>query len=168
MNRTSSPVRRLGTAALLAVGLAAGSFGIANAQTTSTSTSTATTLTNSTSKEKPDCVNGRGGFAVHAPTIAAALGITTTELQTQLSAGQTVAQIATVKGVSLQKIIDAYVAEEMVEHPELTKADVVQRVTDRLNGVRPARPANADGTRPAKGNRSGSPSTTVAAAAVSA
>jgi hypothetical protein len=161
MNTTSSPIRRLGGAAALAVALAAGSFGIANAQTTSPSTATtAAASTTGTPKAKPNGMNGRGGFAAHAPTIAAALGISTTELQTQMSAGQTVAQIATAKGVSLQKVIDAYVAEEIVEHPELSKDEVVKRVTDRLNGVRPARPANADGTRPARGTSGTAKSTT--------
>jgi hypothetical protein len=153
MNTTSSPIRRLGGAAALAVALAAGSFGIANAQTTTTSTSTTATSTAANPGQgKPGAMNGKGGFVVHAPTIAAALGITTTELQTQMSAGQTVAQIATAKGVSLQKVIDVYVAEETVEHPDLSKDEVVKRVTDRLNGVRPARPAGATGTRPAKGS----------------
>ena len=148
MNGSSSTIRRLGGALTLAVALAMGSVGIANAQTTNTTTA-ATTTTNPSGMGKPGGMNG-GGFAVHAPTIARALGITTTELQTEMSAGKTVAQIATAKGVSLQKVIDAYVTEETVEHPELANATVVQRVTDRLNGVRPTRPAGTNGSRPAK------------------
>jgi hypothetical protein len=167
MNTTSSPIRRLGGAVALAVALAAGSFGVANAQTststTSTTAATATTNSANAGQGKHGGMNGKGGFAVHAPTIASALGITTAELQTQMSAGQTVAQIATAKGVSLQKVIDAYVAEETVEHPDLAKDEVVKRVTDRLNGVRPARPAGGTGTRPAKGSApAAAPASTIA------
>jgi hypothetical protein len=106
-------------------------MGVASAQSTTTATSTTTA-----SATKP--AKGNGGFNKHADTIAKALGITTAQLQTELSAGKTVAQVATAKGVNLQTVIDAYVAEETVEHPEMAKADVVARVTARLNGVRPA------------------------------
>jgi hypothetical protein len=109
-------------------------MGVASAQSTTTTTAATTSTTASATKT----AKGNGGFNKHADTIAKALGITTAQLQTELSAGKTVAQVATAKGVNLQTVIDAYVAEETVEHPEMAKADVVARVTARLNGVRPA------------------------------
>jgi hypothetical protein len=121
-------------------------MGAASAQSTTNATPTAATTSATASVAKP--AKGNGGFNKHADTIAKALGITTAQLQTELSAGKTVAQIATAKGVNLQTVIDAYVAEETVEHPEMAKADVVARVTARLNGVRPA----GDGGRGQDGN----------------
>ena len=84
-----------------------------------------------------------GGRGPHSDTVATALGITTTELRTQLQAGQTVAQIAGAKGVDVQKVIAAFVAEEKVEHRDVSDAAVTARVTDRVNGVRPTPPTDA-------------------------
>ena len=84
-----------------------------------------------------------GGMGNHADTMASALGVTAAELQTQLSGGKTIAQVATAKGVAIQKVIDAVVSEEKAEHPTMSAADVTTRVTNMVNGVRPARPANA-------------------------
>ena len=114
-------------------------------------------------------MGAKGGFNAHADTIAKALGITSAQLQTELSSGKTVAQIASAKGVNLQTVIDAYVAEEMVEHPEMAKADVVTRVTDRLNGVRPTggrggRDGMGRGPGGPRGNMDGSNNTSTATA----
>ncbi len=89
---------------------------------------------------------GRGGMGAHAATVAKALGITEADLQTQMAAGKTIAQIATEKGVSLDTIVNAYLAEEQAEHPEATAADLKARILDRLNGVKPARPATTSGS----------------------
>jgi hypothetical protein len=62
-------------------------MGVASAQ--STTTSTATTTASATKPAK-----GNGGFNKHADTIAKALGTTTAQLQTELSSGKTVAQVA--------------------------------------------------------------------------
>ena len=89
---------------------------------------------------------GRGGPrgpGNHADTIAKTLGLTTAQLQTELTPGKTIAQVATAKGVALQSVIDAIVAEDKVEHPDATAADLTARVTNMVNGVRPTRPANA-------------------------
>ena len=141
----------ISTAMLAAI--AAGSIGVANAQTTATSTtSVASTATanaaSSTTGAKVRGGNG-GGFSVHADTIAKALGMTTADLQTALQSGKSIATIAKEKGVDVNKVIAAFVAEEQAEHPELTAAQVTQRVTDRVNGVGPV------GGRGGRGGRGG-------------
>jgi hypothetical protein len=133
----------LASTAVLAA-IVAGSIGVANAQSTSTSTSTTSVASKATANAAKSTtgtkpvrgVNG-GGFSVHADTIAKALGITTTELQTSMQSGKSIAAIAKEKGVDVNKVIAANVAEETAEHPELTAAQVTQQVTDRINGVAP-------------------------------
>ncbi len=80
---------------------------------------------------------GPGGFRAHADTLAKALGVTTTDLQSAMQSGKSIATLAKEKGVDVQKVIAAFVAEEQAEHPQLTVAEVTQRVTDRVNGVAP-------------------------------
>ena len=89
---------------------------------------------------------GGKGFGSHAATIAKVLGISTTDLQTALSADKTVAQLATEKGVNLQTVIAAVVVEEQAEHPTLTAAEVTTRVTNMVNGVRTPKPARSSST----------------------
>lgn len=99
---------------------------------------------------------GMGGpMSNHGDVIAKALGITTVELQTAMQSGKTIAQVAADKGVSVQKVIDAFVADEKEEHPDMAAADITARVTDIVNGVRPTRPASA----PASGSAAATPST---------
>ncbi len=64
--------------------------------------------------------DGRGGD--HLEVAATALGMTTTELQTAMAGGSSLAQVAAQKGVAVQKVIDALVAD--------VKADINQAVTD--------------------------------------
>ena len=64
-------------------------------------------------------------------------GITADELKTAIEGGQTIAQVAEANGKSVQSVIDALVAQ--------ASADLTQRITDMVNGVRPAAPAEADG-----------------------
>ena len=68
---------------------------------------------------------------------AEAIGITADELKTAIKGGQTIAQVAEANGKSVQSVIDALVAQ--------ASADLTQRITDMVNGVRPAAPAEADG-----------------------
>jgi hypothetical protein len=68
---------------------------------------------------------------------AEAIGITADELKTAIEGGQTIAQVAEANGKSVQSVIDALVAQ--------ASADLTQRITDMVNGVRPAAPAEADG-----------------------
>jgi len=77
---------------------------------------------------------GMGGRGAGLDAAATALGITTDELKTELQDGKTIADVATEKGVDVQKVIDAIVAAET--------ANITERVTDMVNGVRPEKPAD--------------------------
>jgi hypothetical protein len=70
-------------------------------------------------------------------TAADAIGITADELKTAIEGGQTIAQIAEANGKSVQSVIDALVAQ--------ASADLTQRITDMVNGVKPAAPTDAAG-----------------------
>jgi hypothetical protein len=111
---------------------------------------------------------GRGGRGGHGgmrgagkglDAAATALGITADELRTELRGGQTVAQVATAKGVDVQTVVDAIVADlkahldEEVASGEHTQAEAdaklteaTARITDMVNNGRPER---GDGPRPA-------------------
>lgn len=96
---------------------------------------------------------------------ATALGMTADELRTELESGTTIAQVAEAKGVALQTVIDALVADMndhldkaladgrlTQEQADARKADATQRATDMVNGVRPEGPppgAAADDQAPA-------------------
>ena len=97
--------------------------------------------------------SGKGGEVV-----ATVLGLTATELRTQLDAGKTLAQVALDQGIAVQKVIDvivtdikAHLAEE-VASGELTQAEadaksanITTKVTEMVNTVRPAKPAGGRG-----------------------
>ena len=70
-------------------------------------------------------------------TAADAIGITADELKTAIEGGQTIAQIAEANGKSVQSVIDALVAQ--------ATTDLTQRITDMVNGVKPAAPTEAAG-----------------------
>ena len=70
-------------------------------------------------------------------TAAEAIGITAEELKTAIEGGQTIAQVAEANGKSVQSVIDALVAQ--------ATTDLTQRITDMVNGVKPAAPAEAAG-----------------------
>jgi polyhydroxyalkanoate synthesis regulator phasin len=93
---------------------------------------------------------GRMGRFAGLSAAAQALGISEDELATQLRSGSTVAEVATARDVELQSVIDAVVAAEKerlteaVTDGDLTQAeadqrsaDLVQRVTDFVNGEGP-------------------------------
>ena len=63
-------------------------------------------------------------------TAASVIGVTADELKTALQSGQSIADVATANGVDPQAVIDALVAE--------ATTDLTQRITDLVNGVRPA------------------------------
>lgn len=80
----------------------------------------------------------RGGMRQEMLTTAAdAIGITAAELKTAVQGGQTIAQIAEANGKSVQSVIDALVAQ--------ATTDLTQRITDMVNGVKPAAPTEAAG-----------------------
>ena len=70
-------------------------------------------------------------------TAADAIGITADELKTAIEGGQTIAQIAEANGKSVQSVIDDLVAQ--------ATTDLTQRITDMVNGVKPAAPTEAAG-----------------------
>jgi hypothetical protein len=93
---------------------------------------------------------GPGG-KIASEGVAKALGLTTTELQTQLQSGKTLADIAKDKNVDIQKVKDAITADvkahldEEVASGEHTQAEadaklaeLKTRLDDIVNGVRPA------------------------------
>lgn len=105
-----------------------------------------------------------GGHGPGLDVAAQALGMTTDELHTALDGGSTLAQVAADKGVDVQVIVDAlaasirnHIAEEVTageltqEQADQKLADVDQRVTDMVNGVRPQ--GGPDGGRGGHGPR---------------
>jgi hypothetical protein len=106
---------------------------------------------------------GRGGPGGHGrmgrglDSAAEALGITADELRTALEGGQTIAQVAESKGVDVQTVIDAMLAdlkahldeevaagEHTQEEADQKLADATERITDSVNNGMPER-----GERPA-------------------
>ena len=81
---------------------------------------------------------GHGGFgggrSADLTAAATALGVTNDALKTELQAGKTIADVAKEKSVDVQKVITALVAAQT--------ANITQRVTDEVNGVKPTRPAD--------------------------
>ena len=73
---------------------------------------------------------GFGGRGQLLDAAATALGVTADELMTQLQAGKTIADVATDKGIAVQTVIDALVAD--------ATTDITSRITDMVNGVHPA------------------------------
>lgn len=95
-------------------------------------------------------MGGRGGPGLD--TAAEALGITSDELRTALEGGQTIAEVASEKGVDVQTVIDAMVAglkthlDEEVASGEHTQAEAdeklagaTERITDSVNNGMPER-----------------------------
>jgi hypothetical protein len=93
---------------------------------------------------------GHGGAGLDAA--ATALGITADELRTELQGGSTIAQVAAAKGVDVQTVIDAMVADAKThldqevasgEHTQAEAdqklADITARITDSVNNGMPAR-----------------------------
>ena len=86
----------------------------------------------------PGMGGARGGMRQEMLTTAAdAIGITADELKTAIKGGQTMAQVAEANGKSVQSVIDALVAQ--------ATTDLTQRITDMVNGVKPAAPTEAAG-----------------------
>lgn len=97
--------------------------------------------------------HGPGDHAADLDAAAKALGMSTSDLQTALQGGQTLAQVATSKGVDVQTVIDALVAQEKSELDQrvaagsMTQAqadqhlaDATTRITDMVDNGRPGGP----------------------------
>ena len=104
---------------------------------------------------------GRGG-GPGAEAAATALGMTADELRTELQGGTTIAELATEKGVELSTVTDAMLAAEQAHlAEEVTAGKITQaqaderlsgaadRITARVNGEKPERPADAPADAPA-------------------
>jgi len=70
------------------------------------------------------------GRGAHLETAATVIGVTADDLKAALQSGQSIADVATANGVDPQTVIDALVAE--------ATSNMTQRITDMVNGVRPA------------------------------
>lgn len=142
------PDKKLLTAAALTAALAAGGAGgalLGRPLVTSAQQSDAPT----TSTEAPD-EGGRlhrGGFRVGLDAAAEALGMSADDLRSELEDGKTIADVAKEKGVDVQTVVDAIVAEatqridQRVSDGDLDadraaqlKQDLPQRITDLVNG----------------------------------
>lgn len=88
------------------------------------------------------------GLGADAAIVAKSLGITTDELSTELRSGKSIAAIATEKGVDVNSIVRALVDEQNTRlaaavtagkmtqaEADAKKADVTQRVADRVNST---------------------------------
>ena len=152
-------LRRTVVAAGAALGMTFAGLGIATAQTGQDGPPTS--MKAPTEHRDP----GRPGIKPGLAAAATAIGVTEDELRTALRDGQSIAQVAQSKGVDVQKVIDAIVADARtrldakVRDGDLTQAradekleNLEQRVTDSVNrtgGLRHGR-----GPRPADGGGS--------------
>jgi hypothetical protein len=131
---------------------------------------------------KPDRGSGhRGGRGarISLETVATALGVTEDELRTALQDGTTIAAIAQEKGVDVQKVIDALVAEakarydERVASGDLTQAEADERVAVATERITEAMNRNftlrhrGPGGDPDESGSNGSDETTTTTAATS-
>jgi hypothetical protein len=94
-----------------------------------------------------------GGLRIALDAAATALGVTVGELRTELVDGSTIADIAAERGVDVQAVIDAMVAEASArlgdrvtagtltqEEADAKLTELTTRITDVVNNGRPARP----------------------------
>jgi hypothetical protein len=107
----------------------------------------------------PRGLGGPGGRGGHGPgilhkgldTAADALGITEEELRTALQDGQSIADVASERGVDVQGVIDALVADAQARlAEEVAEGDITQEQADeRLSRLTEAVTAMVNGERPA-------------------
>jgi len=108
----------------------------------------------------------RKGAKISLEVAATAIGITESDLRSELRSGKSIAQVASAKGVEIQTVVDALVAaatqriDEAVSSGKLTaaqaetmKGSLAERITDRVNSVRP------EGGRRRGGGRHAGPAT---------
>jgi hypothetical protein len=106
----------------------------------STTTTTPDTTAPETAPDPADCEGGRGrhgfghrGRLVDLAVAADALGVTEDELRTELEGGSSIADVATEKGVDLQTVIAALVADATADIDEkLAAGDIDQERADAL------------------------------------
>lgn len=143
----------------LTAGLAAGGIGGALLGIPGVSGAQTDTTTPPTEQQQPaPPTPGRGGGDCHRgpglQAAAAALNVSVEDLRAQLRAGKTIAAVAKEKGVDVQKVIDAMVADatqhidQAVKDGKLTaeqaarrKQNLVEKITKMVNEGRPQRGA---------------------------
>jgi len=106
--------------------------------------------------ERPHGRFGHGGF-FGPGVVAEALGMTPEELRTELAAGKTIAAVAGEKGVEVQAVVDAIVAEHTSHLDEKVAAgDLTQAEADEiLAGAEERATAMVNGELPVGGGRHG-------------
>jgi ribosomal protein L10 len=146
---------RRGATAAVATGLVAGGIagGYIISQAASPSPAATASPSAGTEHEHPEGVPGAGSAArtQDLQQIADAIGITSAQLQSEMSAGKTIAAIAKEHSVAPAKVITTLVTDEnaeidaAVKSGQLTqaqatqmKSEMTQRVTDLVNGTEPA------------------------------
>lgn len=136
---------------------------VASASSSTSDTAAATDGTRERGREGHGPRGERPGLA----TVMSVLDVTLDELKAAREAGTTLAELAEQQGVEVSTLIDALVAEaeehlaEHVADGDLTQeqaderlAEIEQRITDRVNGVKPAEGDRPDhGDRPDRGER---------------
>jgi hypothetical protein len=121
----------------------------------------------------PGGPGGRHELGDDMEIAAKAIGVTADELKAALQSGSSMADVAKAHSVDPQKVIDALVADEKAELADqvskgtLTQAqadqrstNITQRVTDRVNGVRPPHGPGREGRGTPPPAASGSTTTT--------
>jgi len=136
----------------LAIGGVAGGVVISQAATASpspTASGSPSTMTPGDGRRGPGGPHGLQSEDLGV--VAGVIGVSTSDLQTALGNGQTIAAVAKAHNVDANKVISAWVASENQEidarasSGQITsaqatqmKAHTQQRITDEVNGVRPA------------------------------
>jgi hypothetical protein len=146
--------KRLLGAAAFSLALAGG--GVAGAMLGTPGVSGAQDPTDDTATEDAP-VEDAPGFRAHGPrgerleTAAEALGMSADELKTELEAGKSIAQVAEEKGVDVQTVVDALVAEGMarLEQLEAELPDRVAELVEREGLPERRGPHGPRGERPA-------------------
>ena len=125
------------------------------------SQSQADAVTSALEAAKPEMHRGPGGpggpgfgHGAELDAAAAAIGIPTTDLQTALQSGQSLAQIAEAHGKTAQDVVDALVAAEKseladrVKSGDITQAEADQKVAAITDGIT----AMVNGQMPPRGD----------------
>ena len=145
--------RKIIGAAMFSAAIAGG--GIAGVVLGSPASSSAATASGGSTTTNPGNrpSHGVGRRDLGLDAAAKAIGITPDALRAQLQAGKTIAQVAKAHGISVQKVIDAMVADAKTK----LEANLEKIITDRVNGTfeRPDAPGGPDGPHRGFGFRGG-------------
>jgi uncharacterized protein YidB (DUF937 family) len=133
--------RKLVAAAAIGASVLGGATGGALLFTPGSSVAQEATATVVADAPAATSTTGRPGPGLGGDTLtvaAKALGMTEADLRTALQGGTTIAQVAADKGVDVQDVIDALVAEAKAKLAE-AEADLPTRIADLVNGKVPLR-----------------------------